>query len=81
MGVGRISYGDELYPFRLGGQDLMTAPAIWRKAFNILQSKNLGINYDPSHFVWQMIDYIKSIYEFKDKIFYVHYNDIKLHPD
>lgn len=71
-------FGADQWP---GGQNLMTTPAIWRKIFNILPSKNLGINYDPSHFVWQMIDYIKPIYEFKDKIFHVHYKDIKLYPD
>ena len=54
---------------------------IWREVFKILDSDNLGINYDPSHFVWQMIDYIKPIYEFKDKIFHVHYKDIKVYRD
>jgi sugar phosphate isomerase/epimerase len=71
-------YGRDQWP---GGQNLMTTPANWRKVFEILPSPNLGINYDPSHFVWQMIDYIKPIYEFKDKIFHVHYKDIKLYPD
>ena len=71
-------FGRDQWP---GGQNLMTTPVIWRKVFEILPSKNLGINYDPSHFVWQMIDYIKPIYEFKDKIFHVHYKDIKLYAD
>ena len=71
-------FGPDQWP---GGQNLMTTPAIWRKVFAILDSDNLGINYDPSHFVWQMIDYIKPIYEFKDKIFHVHYKDIKLYND
>ena len=47
-----------------GGQNLMTTPAIWRKVFEIIDSPNFGINYDPSHFVWQMIDYIKPLYEY-----------------
>ena len=64
-----------------GGQNLMTTPANWRKVFAILDSPNFGINYDPSHFIWQQIDYIKPIYEFKDKIFHVHYKDIKLYRD
>ena len=64
-----------------GGQNLMTSPANWRKVFEILPSPNLGINYDPSHFVWQQIDYIKPIYEFKDRIFHVHYKDIKVYPE
>lgn len=61
-----------------GGQNLMTTPKIWRKLFELIPSDYFGLNYDPSHFVWQMMDYIKPIYEFKDKIFHVHYKDIKL---
>lgn len=64
-----------------GGQNIMSTPANWRRVFEILDSPNLGINYDPSHFVWQQIDYIKPIYEFKDKIFHVHYKDIKVFWD
>lgn len=64
-----------------GGQNLATTPAIWRELFSIIPSDNFGLNYDPSHFVWQMIDYIKPIYEFKDKIFHVHYKDIKVYRD
>ncbi|MBU3877499.1 sugar phosphate isomerase/epimerase [Faecalicatena sp. AGMB00832] len=71
-------FGADQWP---GGQNLMTTPRIWRQVFEILNSDHLGINYDPSHFVWQMIDYIKPIYEFKDKIFHVHYKDIKVYPD
>lgn len=71
-------FGADQWP---GGQNLMTTPANWKKVFEILPSDNFGINYDPSHFVWQMIDYIKPIYEFKDKIFHVHYKDIKVYPD
>lgn len=68
-------FGRDQWP---GGQNLMTTPSIWRKVFALLQSPNLGLNYDPSHFVWQMIDYIKPMYDFKDKIFHVHFKDIKV---
>ncbi len=64
-----------------GGQNLATTPANWRKMFELIPSKNLGLNYDPSHFVWQMIDYIKPLYEFKDRIYHVHYKDIKIFRD
>ena len=64
-----------------GGQNLMTTPSNWQKVFEILDSDNFGINYDPSHFVWQHIDYIEPLYKFKDKIFHVHYKDIKLYPN
>ena len=71
-------FGKEQWP---GGQNLFTTPKLWRDIFRILPSENLGINYDPSHFVWQHIDYVKPIYEFADKIFHVHFKDIKLYRD
>lgn len=71
-------FGRDQWP---GGQNLFTTPKLWREIFRILPSENLGINYDPSHFVWQHIDYIKPIYAFADKIFHVHFKDIKLYPD
>lgn len=71
-------FGKEQWP---GGQNLFTSPANWKKIFDILPDDNLGINYDPSHFVWQMIDYIKPIYDFRDKIFHVHIKDIKMYPE
>lgn len=64
-----------------GGQNLATTPKIWREMFDAVPSDNFGLNYDPSHFIWQMMDYIKPMYEFKDKIFHVHYKDIKLYRD
>ena len=71
-------FGADQWP---GGQNLFTTPKLWRKMFEIIDSDNFGINYDPSHFIWQQIDYIKPLYEFKDKIFHVHYKDIKVYED
>ena len=71
-------FGADQWP---GGQNLMTTPAIWRKAFELIPSDYFGLNYDPSHFVWQQIDYIRPLYEFKSKIFHVHYKDIKVYPE
>lgn len=71
-------FGPDQWP---GGQNLMTTPAIWRKAFEMIPSDYFGLNYDPSHFIWQGIDYIRPLYEFKDKIFHVHYKDIKIYQD
>ncbi len=68
-------FGPDQWP---GGQNLMTTPHNWRKIFEILDYDNLGINYDPSHFVWQMIDYVEPVYEFKDRIFHVHFKDLKV---
>ncbi len=71
-------FTDDEWP---GGQNIMSTPANWRKVFALLDSPNLGLNYDPSHFVWQQIDYIRPLYEFKDRIFHVHYKDIKVRRD
>lgn len=59
----------------------MCTPQLWRAVFDVLPSKYLGLNYDPSHFVWQMMDYISPLYEFRDRIFHVHFKDIKLYPE
>lgn len=71
-------FGADQWP---GGQNLFTTPKLWRQMFDIIKSDYFGINYDPSHFVWQQIDYIRPVYEFKDKIFHVHCKDIKVYPD
>jgi len=63
-----------------GGQNLFVSPVLWRAMFSILPDRNFGINFDPSHFVWQQMDYIQPIYEFKDRMFHVHFKDIKLLP-
>ncbi|WP_419888189.1 sugar phosphate isomerase/epimerase family protein [Neobacillus niacini] len=64
-----------------GGQNLMTTPAIFRRVFEAIPNKNFGLNFDPSHFVWQQMDYIKPIYEFQDRIFHIHFKDIKVYKD
>lgn len=64
-----------------GGQNIFTTPSNWDKVFNLLKSDKLGINFDPSHFIWQGLDYVKAVYDYKDKIFHVHFKDIKLYPE
>ncbi|MCL7749942.1 sugar phosphate isomerase/epimerase family protein [Halalkalibacter alkaliphilus] len=64
-----------------GGQNLMTTPAIFRRVFEMIPNENFGLNFDPSHFVWQQMDYIKPLYEFKDRIFHIHFKDIKVYDD
>ncbi len=71
-------FGRDQWP---GGQNLATTPRIWRQLFDIIPSPYFGLNYDPSHFVWQMMDYTRPLYEFKERIFHVHFKDIKLFPE
>ena len=61
-----------------GGKNLATTPAIWRKMFEIIPSSNFGLNYDPSHLVWQQMDEVKPIYEFSNRLFHVHLKDVKV---
>jgi sugar phosphate isomerase/epimerase len=61
-----------------GGKNLATTPAIWRKMFDDIPSPNFGLNFDPSHFIWQQIDYITPLGEFKDRIFHVHAKDARI---
>ncbi|MCL2641602.1 MAG: sugar phosphate isomerase/epimerase [Phycisphaerales bacterium] len=42
--------------------------------------KSFGFNYDPSHFVYQGVDYIQFIREFKDRIYHVHMKDAWFSP-
>jgi sugar phosphate isomerase/epimerase len=60
------------------GKNLAHSPALWRKIFNEIPSKNFGLNYDPSHLIWQMMDYVKPIFEFRDRIFHIHIKDAKV---
>jgi len=64
-----------------GGNNLASTPYIWREMFKLIPSKNLGLNLDPSHFCLLMADYIKPIYEFKDRIFHIHLKDMKICQD
>lgn len=53
-------------------------PELWHEMFKRVPSKNFGLNLDPSHLVWQFIDYIDVIPEFKDRIFHVHAKDTEV---
>jgi sugar phosphate isomerase/epimerase len=61
-----------------GGNNLATTPAIWRRMFHDLPSPYFGLNFDPSHLIWQQIDYVAPLAEFKDRIFHVHAKDARI---
>ncbi len=46
--------------------------------FADVPSPGFGLNFDPSHFVWQQMDYLKPLREFKDRIFHVHAKDARV---
>lgn len=61
-----------------GGKNLMTSPAIWRRAFNDIPSDHFGLNFDPSHFILQHMDYLKAMREFGPKLFHMHAKDARI---
>ena len=64
-----------------GGKNLAISPAVWRRMFDIIPSDNFGLNFDPSHLIWQHIDYLKAIREFHHKFVHVHAKDEKIDTD
>lgn len=61
-----------------GGSNLAYSPAIWERMFEVIPDENFGLNYDPSHLIWQQIDHIRAIYDFGDRIFHVHAKDMDI---
>lgn len=61
-----------------GGKNLAHTPDIWRRMFAAIPSDYFGLNYDPSHMIWQMMDYLQPIREFAHKLFHIHAKDVRL---
>ncbi len=68
-------FSDDEWP---GGKNLARNPAIWREMFRTIPSDYFGLNYDPSHMIWQMMDYLQPMWEFSHKLFHVHAKDVRL---
>jgi sugar phosphate isomerase/epimerase len=64
-----------------GGTNLAYSPAIWREMFARIPDEHLGLNLDPSHLVWQMIDYERAVREFAPRIYHVHAKDMEIDRD
>lgn len=64
-----------------GGQNLGSSPHNFRRIFDQLGYKNIGINFDPSHHIIQDMEYEDFFYKFKDRIFHLHFKDMKVDRD
>ena len=62
-----------------GGHNIAFAPKIWRRIFEAWDG--VGMNYDPSHLVWQMIDQPRFVREFGAKMVHVHAKDLMIDRD
>ncbi len=71
-------FGKDEWP---GGKNLATSPVIWRRMFADLPSANFGLNFDPSHLVWQQMDYLSPLPGFRPRIFHVHAKDARIDRD
>ena len=63
-----------------GGHNLAYSPAIWREMFAEF-GDTVGLNLDPSHLVWQMIDIPRAIDEFGERIYHIHAKDLEVDRD
>ena len=66
-------FSDDEWP---GGKNLAVSPSIWRRMFEAIPSDHFGLNFDPSHFVWQQMDYVPALREFADRLFHIHAKDV-----
>jgi sugar phosphate isomerase/epimerase len=64
-----------------GGANLATTPALWGAMFEAIASPHFGLNFDPSHLVWQYIDIPRCIREFGKKIVHFHAKDTRIDAD
>lgn len=63
-----------------GGHNIAYAPRIWRRIFEEWGDA-VGMNYDPSHLVWQMIDAGRFVREFGARMVHVHAKDLMIDRD
>jgi len=64
-----------------GGHNLAISPEVWRRMFESIPSDHFGLNFDPSHLVWQGIDIPRAIKEFAPRFVHVHAKDERVNTD
>ncbi|PZO81322.1 MAG: AP endonuclease [Mesorhizobium amorphae] len=63
-----------------GGHNIAYSPRIWRRILEEWEGA-VGMNFDPSHLVLQMIDQARFIREFGPHMFHVHAKDLEIDRD
>jgi sugar phosphate isomerase/epimerase len=63
------------------GHNLAYSPKVWRMLFEDMPGDTMGLNLDPSHLIWQMIDIERAINEFGERIYHVHAKDLEIDRD
>jgi sugar phosphate isomerase/epimerase len=49
--------------------------------FEAIPADHFGLNLDPSHLVWLMIDPERVVYDYADRIFHAHAKDLEIRRD
>ena len=52
--------------------------AQWDLIFELVPADNFGLNFDPSHLVWQDIDYLMAVERYAKRIFHTHAKDTEM---
>jgi sugar phosphate isomerase/epimerase len=60
---------------------LATTPDGWTRLFELVPAPNLGLNFDPSHLIWQGIDIEAALAHAGDRVFLTHAKDTEIFPD
>ena len=60
-----------------GGHNIAYSPSLWRTMFEEF-GETVGLNFDPSHLIWQMIDMEAAIDEFGERFYHVHAKDLEV---
>lgn len=71
-------FSDDEWP---GGKNVAVSPAVWHRLFEMFPDATLGLNFDPSHLVWQFIDCARAVREFGPNIVHVHAKDERIDPE
>ncbi len=72
-----VKFALEVHPTEIAF-DIVTA----KKALEAVKHrKTFGFNFDPSHLHWQMVNPVRFLQEFSDRIYHVHMKDAALQLD
>jgi len=64
-----------------GGANIGNCPDAFRRMFELVPSKAIGLEFDPSHFIFQFMDYLSAIREFGDRVYAFHAKDTQILRD
>lgn len=70
-----MSFGADEWP---AGKNLAISPAVWDRMYADIPNHYFGLNFDPSHFVLQFMDYEKAIRQYADRLVHVHAKDLRI---